>query len=442
MQENEIKMVITALDNASAVMKQVGKNTQTMAKDTEKANQSLSQSFSKVQGAMLNLGQVAQGIHNIFEISEARTRKLENAQDRLENATIRLKQSQEDLLDVQRSHKKNLLGVEKATIANRRAQEDLKYFTDQTAKGVRFFGEKLKDFEDAQIRAKEAALDLSDAEQVVTDESRKLKDAQDAVTIANNKVEAATRTMNKVIGDSKWAYVDMGMQAVSTAGNLGTFLTSTGLLKTGLSGLGGTIGTATAGTAFAGLGVVGLLAGLGIALVAIDTYSAKQQVADLTAEFSFLGYTVNQETIPALIRYQKKVDSMGQTSSNFNAKNNMKNVNEGLAGWQAANPGVNVVTGKLNNPYTISSTPTTISSSIANLANTNKKITGGTTTRFNDFIQRPGQAPISFSADDTIVGTKGGLGGTTINITGNIYGVNADDISNAIMKQLKTKISI
>jgi len=39
----------------------------------------------------------------------------------------------------------------------------------------------------------------------------------------------------------------------------------------------------------------------------------------------------------------------------------------------------------------------------------------------NDFISRPGQAPVSFNPNDTIIGTKGGLGGgTTINNTFNI----------------------
>lgn len=52
----------------------------------------------------------------------------------------------------------------------------------------------------------------------------------------------------------------------------------------------------------------------------------------------------------------------------------------------------------------------------------------------NDFISRPGQAPVSFSPNDTIVGTKGGLPGSspTINQTLNINVSNAEEIERMI----------
>lgn len=45
---------------------------------------------------------------------------------------------------------------------------------------------------------------------------------------------------------------------------------------------------------------------------------------------------------------------------------------------------------------------------------------GGGTGVKQDFLMRPGQAPVSFSPNDTIVGTKGGLPGNGVNITQNI----------------------
>jgi hypothetical protein len=60
----------------------------------------------------------------------------------------------------------------------------------------------------------------------------------------------------------------------------------------------------------------------------------------------------------------------------------------------------------------------------------------------NDFVMRPGQGAVSFSPDDTLIGTKGGLGGTTIIISGDNYGVDPKQISEAIMKQLRQKIAI
>ena len=59
-----------------------------------------------------------------------------------------------------------------------------------------------------------------------------------------------------------------------------------------------------------------------------------------------------------------------------------------------------------------------------------------------DFISRPGQEPISFSSDDTIIGTKGGLGGYTIIVEGDVYGY--DDfkrkVDRAMYDSLKNKM--
>lgn len=54
--------------------------------------------------------------------------------------------------------------------------------------------------------------------------------------------------------------------------------------------------------------------------------------------------------------------------------------------------------------------------------------------RQNDFLMRPGQAPVSFSPNDTIVGTKGGLpsGSPIINQTLNINVSNAEEIERMI----------
>lgn len=60
---------------------------------------------------------------------------------------------------------------------------------------------------------------------------------------------------------------------------------------------------------------------------------------------------------------------------------------------------------------------------------------------FNDFIMRPGQAPISFSPDDIVIGMKDSskMGGVTVNI-GNVYGVNATDISKSLQRELRNAV--
>jgi hypothetical protein len=300
MAENEVQILIKAVDDATATLKKIEKQLDSTAKNSEKANQNLAQSFSKVQGAMLNLGQIAQGIHNVFEISERRTRNLENAQDRLEDSTLKLKQAQQNLADVEKNHARDSLTLEKATIANQRAQEELKVYTDRLAKGVTFTNEKLKEYEDAQIRAKEAALDLREAQGLQAEKARELSDKQDALTIANNGVERSQRSLNKVIGDAKWAYVDMGMQLLSVAGNLGTFIATLsraapaiGGLSTSIGGVTSAIGGAGAGgvgigTIAAGAGLIGAIVGLAAYLQYQDYKDYQDKIAALRKEFNDL----------------------------------------------------------------------------------------------------------------------------------------------------------
>ena len=75
------------------------------------------------------------------------------------------------------------------------------------------------------------------------------------------------------------------------------------------------------------------------------------------------------------------------------------------------------------------------------IAPTFKLPTNFTQPAFHDFISRPGQAPVSFSSSDTIVGTKEGIG-TTIIINGDNYGVNADAIARSLQDKLYRRISI
>ena len=56
----------------------------------------------------------------------------------------------------------------------------------------------------------------------------------------------------------------------------------------------------------------------------------------------------------------------------------------------------------------------------------------GSSSRFNDFIWRPGHAPISISPDDTLVGTKGGAGGGTTNVVNNFNGFTMSDLERAL----------
>lgn len=56
---------------------------------------------------------------------------------------------------------------------------------------------------------------------------------------------------------------------------------------------------------------------------------------------------------------------------------------------------------------------------------------------FGDFIMRPGQAPVSFSSQDTIVGTKGRSNGNVVIKIENIYGLNERKISEELYNRLR-----
>jgi hypothetical protein len=61
----------------------------------------------------------------------------------------------------------------------------------------------------------------------------------------------------------------------------------------------------------------------------------------------------------------------------------------------------------------------------------------------NDAIIRPNGQIIETNPNDTLIATQnpGGLGGgVNVTITGNIYGVNANDIADALQKKLNTMI--
>jgi hypothetical protein len=67
----------------------------------------------------------------------------------------------------------------------------------------------------------------------------------------------------------------------------------------------------------------------------------------------------------------------------------------------------------------------------------------GSVTSVGDAIIRPNGDIIKTHPNDTLIATQGGLGGgTSITITGNIYGTDPDEIADAIMLNIRRKVSI
>lgn len=441
MAENEVQILITAVDEATGTLKNIEKELGTTNKAVQKSNVALTRSFKDVQGAMLNLGQVAQGIHNIFETQERATRNLENAQDRLENATIRLQNAQEELLQVSRNHERNQLDVEKATLANKRAQEELAKYTERLAGGIDgFVGETLQDYEDAQIAAKEAALDLADAQQKVADEASELSKKQDAVIISSNNVDRATRGLAKAYQDSRWAYVDMGVQAISVAGNMAMLLNVVGPLVGigGLGGMGAAAVSAAEGTTVLTTSATGLTTAVGTGGLAA-TVGAAGAIVGLLILLNKIGE--GAEVNAANKKLEEQIATLDALKDSAHAADrelaNLLEQQMRLEAYQKK-----TASGQYGGKTTVSPEP--------------KKYTGPTYEQLNpntksiisvkDAIVKPNGQVIQTDPQDTIYAMKNGMpggGGITIIIKdNNIYGTDPDEIADALNRKLKNMIMV
>ena len=429
MADSEIQILIKAVDQVTATMKGIESSLKTSNSNVQKSNQSLSDSFSKVQGAMLNLGQIAQGIHSIFETQERVTRNLENSQDRLQNAELRLSQAtetlalaQQKLSDIEENHAKDSITLERAQFKLTDAQKELKVYTDRLAEGVTFGEKKQREYEEAILNVKEAQIDLTDAQNLGTKKAQELVEAakslkanQDAVTIANNQVERAERALAKTTEDAKWAYLDMGVQALSAAGNVGVFIntlsktsaittmtTEAGLLTSAI-GIGGLAATA---------GVAGAMLGLYLVLNGLDkpAREANKVIEDQIAMYEALKLSVNYATGQILELMIMEERQKQYKAGKWSPKLTMQNV------------GVPTLPAELQ-------------------AQMKTILTPGITV--SDGLIRPGQKPVSFSPQDTLIATKNPNqmgGGITIYITGNNYGVNPNDIATILEEKIRNKI--
>jgi hypothetical protein len=432
MADEQIEILIKAVDEATATLKNIEDSVKNTADTSSEANEKLGNSFTRVQGAMLNLGQIAQGVHNIFEIQKNTTRLLENAQDRLENATIRLQQANQSLADaeqkvndIEKNHARDSLTLEGAQISLEEAQNN---YNDTLEK----YGATALETRKAYLDVERAQADLTDAQNLGTDKAKELTKAQedltnkqDAVTIASNNVDRAQRQLEKTTEDAKWAYLDMGMQVISTVGNLGTFIktmeTAQVVSKSmvGIEGLGGV-------TAFL-TGPWGMA--IGIAAAALGGLLLTQQNSKTSTDT----FVTNENGAIKVIN-----DLEASANRTDQAIGNMLAQQEALTKIQSTY-GVNTgtSTSMSNGPALSSSMKTQVADVLYNISTPKSIIQGG------DFILRPNGDMIQSDPNDTIFASKSGIGkGIIVNVTGPIYGVSASQISRALSDELNNKLSI
>jgi hypothetical protein len=159
-------------------------------------------------------------------------------------------------------------------------------------------------------------MDLAEAQGLGAEKAKELKDKQDAATIASNNLDRATRGLSKAMGDANWAYVDMGMQALSVAGNLGTFYASVSKLTPAIGGLGTAAGTTSGaigsvgGAGLAGVGLAGALA----VLISLPILAHVQALGEAAKAYDALGGSIKTTTgeVAAFVdNYQAMAETTG-----------------------------------------------------------------------------------------------------------------------------------
>jgi hypothetical protein len=407
MTDAQVEILIKAVDEASAKIDKVQKNVESANKKIEKSNAGAVASWGKTISTLQTLGNVANGIHNIFEIQEARTRNLENATDRLENATLRLKDAKLSLKrateDVAISQKQIQLDMD---IANRKRKEAIKVL-----EALKRAGDTTSDrYLETMDMVRQLDIDIAKGKNDLVRINEDLKSKEEDVTIATNNQERAQRSLEKTIGDNRWALVNMGTQALSVVASIGTLTTAMGGFSAVLGILTGPVGWVTL-----------LVAGL----VALSVWVWKNW--DTMSGFTKFLLSVFFPPLMAVIGLIKDWDEYVQRLKD--TWNSFWGTLKDIYNWIKDN--LIALLDKVSGG--ISGIASKVGGSI-------KAVTG----KKNDFVMRPGQPAVPFSSSDTLIGVKnpGSLGGASITITGNIYGTDPDEIADAIMTKLRHKISI
>lgn len=125
MADEQINILIKAVDEATAAINNVNKNIQNFSKESKKQTESLGQSFTKLQGDLLVLGNAAASVDRIFS-------SYTNLQLRLENATERVTGAQERLADAQ----KTLTRLQQDGEASAEDLEDAQLAVDRATRGL------------------------------------------------------------------------------------------------------------------------------------------------------------------------------------------------------------------------------------------------------------------------------------------------------------------
>jgi hypothetical protein len=102
MADEQIQILITAIDEVSATVNKIEESVTGMATESKKQTESMSNAFKEQTGNILILGQAANTVNNIFDSYDNLQLRLENATDRVSNAEDRLARAKLNQIKVQK----------------------------------------------------------------------------------------------------------------------------------------------------------------------------------------------------------------------------------------------------------------------------------------------------------------------------------------------------
>lgn len=376
-----IQVIIEAQDKISAQLKNIEGKIKDFGDENKKVTEKMSTAWQTSTNKLLAIGNVAAGVDRIFS-------SLVNMQLRLENSTERLTNAQERLTD--------------STTNLNRAQTDLDRAQRELA-----VAEKTR-FEDFG-RYERAVLGLENAQQRVNDSKIAQERATRNLTIAENNL---AKTQNQVLG----TYISIGIQSISLLQSIPMLITQFGGLVSILTSL-------------------SLIGGIAIAAsILIDkgtTDEAKKQFSEVTRSWDELKRTFKEDMGPVI----KDVIIPW-----------IDILSKALAGliWS-----LNQIIDLIHTMGDIFGGA--IKKTGSNIQSNWQGLMSGNMSRVHDAVIKPDGTIIQTDPKDTLVAMKdvsrsvSGMrqgGGMVIEINGPIYGVNADDISRALLREFSRKVTI
>lgn len=389
MADATLQILIEAQDKFSITLDSFGKKLDKIANNSKKSTDILSSGFLNTTNSLIRMGNMAATVDNIFSSLQNMELRLENANERLANAQDRVTDSN---INLQRATRKlsDLEGI---------ALHVRKFHLENTE-----FGRKVLD-------------DYTNASERVTDAQKEQERAERGLVISENNL---ARAQNMVVG----MYIQIGIQSLTLA------TTIFPMLVTALEAVGLAMSLARAAA-------MGLVIG-GLIFLAEKILSMGNK--DMWDPF-------NKEIETNRDWLDKLADSAHASDRAIHDLIETLRDEEGLRAFQLMTGSGQFGGGATAASYGPSvNIPNSASHPLAPGGLLGPALFQPNVQQGGDFILRPNGQMIETDPRDTILAMKdfkgGRGGGIIIEINGPIYGVNAQDISRALLIELRRKITI